>query len=257
MSDKSYLLFVETSTLSKGELPNNTGYLVLGNNELQKLFCSGIEFPSIVISENQKSICLIIRKNYLNNISQESVFDAISELEKNAYSKLIEERKSKIYSRKYAFLTQLYLNAKIYNDTVKTRKHQNNSSIIKQHSISKLSPDEKSNLALRMILSIDLIEYSDIREINARNHLNELLHLINFHLNISNESKKNIWKMTINLEEMNANKALISLSLLSLMLADFQKAENRFINNNYYQYLPSDVKKALKDTLRSHNNQLK
>ena len=249
MSDESYLVFVETSILSKGELPNNTGYLVLGNDELQKLFRSEIKFPSIVISESQKSICLIIKKQYLKNISQESVFDAIKVLELNAYSKLITERSSKTYSRRYAFYTQLFLNAKIFNDNAKVIKRQNKSSIINKQNILKLSMTEKSDLSMRILLCLDSIDYTDIREINARNHLNELLRSIKYHHSVSNDSKEYIWKMFISLEQMNFNRTLISLTLLSLILTDYQIALNRFINNNYYKYLPIEIKTALKNTL--------
>lgn len=249
MTDESYLVFVETSILSKGELPNNTGYLVLGNDELQKLFRSKSRFPSIVISENQKSICLIINKSYLKNISQESVFDAIKTLEINAYSKLIAERNSETYSRKYAFYTQLYINAKIFIDNVRSLRHQNRLSEINQNSLSKLTTIEKNTLLLRMLLCANSFIHNDIIEMNAGNYLFEVLRSMRAQFSISNESKNELWRIAISLEKTGSNKALIGLILLTLIIADFPKAENRFNNNSYYRYLPVEIKNALKSTL--------
>ena len=118
--DKGTLLFIETAVLSKGESPTKTGFLVLGAEELKALFQCDFQLKPIIIKENQKSICIPIKKELLKNVTLESVNNAISTLESNTFNKIEKIRKADdyIYPRYYAFLSQLYVNAKIYNSSI-------------------------------------------------------------------------------------------------------------------------------------------
>lgn len=120
LADDGYLLFVETSSLSKGEMPNKTGYLVLDNTELKYLFNCKKNPETITIEKGQKSICIPINKKLIRNVSHDTITKALQQLEKCTLCKLKKERESSTfeYSRYYAYLTQLYINAKIYNDTI-------------------------------------------------------------------------------------------------------------------------------------------
>lgn len=238
MADKSFLLFVETSVLSKGELPNENGFLVLGNSELQKLFKSEAPFPSIKISEYQKSICLVIKKPYLINITTKTVYESIAELEKNAYKKLLEERDKQTYSRKYAFYTQLYINAKIFNERIKStyQTRANDSSL---HTV--FNTKEKIDIAKKIIDYLNAVNFQEDSEDYIKELLGELLLGVERQFLLTDGLLNTIWKRVIALEKLNSNKTFIALCLLSLILADYAKAEHRFKNNNYKKDLPANI----------------
>lgn len=125
MNDDADLIFVEAAILRNGELPNNVGYLVLSEDEIVKLF--GYENEkrpkTIRMFKDQKSTCIIIPRNMLLKVNEDTVCQAIEELEKNAWEKVIECRKVAKHSRNYAFWMQLYVNAKQYNQQVRERRN--------------------------------------------------------------------------------------------------------------------------------------
>lgn len=132
LKDEGYFVLVEVNELTKGELPDDTGYLVLGSEEVNILFNSQYRFTNLNIKrEKQKSIGIVIPKNDLNKISNKSILNAITALKNRSYSNILLERNKLIQEvknngetfnnekdfnfsgRRYAYYMQQYINAKI------------------------------------------------------------------------------------------------------------------------------------------------
>lgn len=136
IKDDGFLVFVEVSELTKGEMPNDIGYLVLGTNEVKLLFNSPKPFFELKLrTDKQKSFGTVVPKCFVNQISNKTVACAISALRDRSYNCLIDERKSLISEnnfkkksgiktsdkdsisfsgRKYAFYIQQFINAKLF-----------------------------------------------------------------------------------------------------------------------------------------------
>lgn len=119
------LILLEVETLSLGEQPyGNTGYLILGEQEIKKLFCDN---GSIISKKEpgEKSNCWAIPYHLLDNVSKQSVKACIEELELNSKNELellfsqridsahvdVDPSCKKLSARKYAFLSQQFINA--------------------------------------------------------------------------------------------------------------------------------------------------
>ena len=117
----SYILFIEVANLIKGEMPNKFGHLVLGKEELEVLF--NHELSEIKLKENQKSICILIPREYIPYVDKHNVLEAIKHLQDRMFKEIKKFRKenedkcnevSFYNGRKYAFLLQQYINAKLF-----------------------------------------------------------------------------------------------------------------------------------------------
>ncbi len=138
MAFDGFLLFVEVKALRDGEYPNDRGYMLLGEEELNILFGKGA-----VKTDNQveSSIGFYFAREELKRVTDSTVRAAIIHLEERMYKELSqirntekEERASEsdvtseklarggAYARRYAFLTQQYINAKLFNDEQKLRR---------------------------------------------------------------------------------------------------------------------------------------
>lgn len=134
------LLFVEVAALKKGEYPNDTGYMLLGDLELDIIFCDDEH-----ITEDARARCSEVTswfyysRDQLKNATNETVHAAIKHLEKRMYQEILQIRKAEkerrkkessgeklspgelssqgANARRYAFLTQQYINAKLFNDS--------------------------------------------------------------------------------------------------------------------------------------------
>lgn len=118
MKLNSCLLLVEVESLRDGEYPHEGGYMLLGRPEIGLLFCEKSP-ESIVIEGNQKSKAFVIPREDLLNVKGETVSAAIQALERLAYDeiKAIRQKGQAMdNSRRYAFLLQQHMNAKLYND---------------------------------------------------------------------------------------------------------------------------------------------
>lgn len=140
MASNGHLLFVEMEALQIGEYPNDTGYLVLGPDELRVLFDLKAELPKIQIGGNPKSFGALVAREDLLNVSNETVFSTIQQLERRSYLELdairaaenkrraeekaqnkpvvIDEKKKALDARKYAFYSQQYINIRLSYDEV-------------------------------------------------------------------------------------------------------------------------------------------
>ena len=121
------LLFVEVAALREGEWPNETGYMVLGKSELATLFNITGVLSEIRIQNKQKSVGVLIPHHALMAVTEETVFATIVRLEKRAYDELKKIRSDAAKhkksgngnlpnARRYAFLSQQYINAKLFNN---------------------------------------------------------------------------------------------------------------------------------------------
>ena len=148
------ILFVEVNALKDGERPNETGYMLLGKTELAVLFDAEQDFfPEIRIRANQKSLGILIPCRLLINISKRSVAAAIRVLEERIYEELKQIRSDWAKwkedgigqppnARRYAFLSQQYINAKLYNERTLPNRPQYTSYAL-------MSKSERLSLMLR------------------------------------------------------------------------------------------------------------
>lgn len=120
------LILLEVRTLLLGEQPyGNTGYLVLGNEEVYRLFPKDKVVDCGL--DGGKSNCWVITNEGLGQVSKERIKVCISELRDNSLKLLREEFEKKmrlahsgearnakeISARSYAFWSQQYINAEL------------------------------------------------------------------------------------------------------------------------------------------------
>ena len=132
------LIFLEVESLSLGEQPyGNTGYLVLGDQEVKKLFCDEGEIISKKMPE-EKSNCWAIPWELLNRVSTTSVRTCIELLLKNSKQSLKEQFENRIafahkenkdyekksLARKYAFVSQQFINSTFALELIDKRINQ-------------------------------------------------------------------------------------------------------------------------------------
>lgn len=115
-----FLLFIEVKALRDGEMPNRTGYLLLGPEEARELFPGGEAFH---VSVKKKSVGVLVPRKALNSITDGSVLQSLRRLRKRAlqeikqlragegFPKPPEEIRALEEPRHYAFAVQQYINA--------------------------------------------------------------------------------------------------------------------------------------------------
>lgn len=125
LKDTGKLLFVEVETLTHGEQPyGESGYLILYEEQLKKLFNTN-EIECINLGdEYKKSNAFLISPKQISCVTNNSILEALESLKSQTYERLkqINEIRIRIahkeripenegIMRKYAFYSQLYLNA--------------------------------------------------------------------------------------------------------------------------------------------------
>lgn len=127
LKEQGVLIFLEVQTLTNGEQPyGKTGFLLLQDPQVKLLFQNALCIRH-EIEKNEKTNCWIIFKKDLSKISFEKVIMAIKSLEESSEQTLKElddkrisiahksENTDRIMlnmtARKYAFLSQQYINA--------------------------------------------------------------------------------------------------------------------------------------------------
>lgn len=128
LRETGFLIIIEAKVLTKGEKIGKEGFLLLDREEIQTLF-SLEELPAEIIVDNRNHLISssVISKSRLNPISKKNIKKALIELEKNSIQKLIDLRntaeKENInlvkLGRKSAFLSQLHINSRIAQLTLK------------------------------------------------------------------------------------------------------------------------------------------
>ncbi|MCI8658733.1 MAG: AAA family ATPase [Lachnospiraceae bacterium] len=125
LDDHGVLIFLEVLSLTKGEQPyGNNGYLVLQDEQVKILF-DDPQIPNMRIHPKEKSNCWIITKKQVGNVSMKTIKESISslstycqkELEKAFKDRInyahgsADRQAKQIAARRYAFLSQQYINA--------------------------------------------------------------------------------------------------------------------------------------------------
>lgn len=122
LSDDGYLLLVEDNAIPTGEKPNKDGFFVLGKSELKMLFeiIESDKICSISYKDENRLYAHLIPKQYLGNISEETVHNALSTLKENVKEKIRKIRRDsdcltyKI-AKESAFLIQQLANIILYD----------------------------------------------------------------------------------------------------------------------------------------------
>lgn len=115
------LIIIEAKKLTKGEQVGVTGFLLLNELEIQKLFDLSQLPISLKHKDFQENItCVLIPKAELSQITNDNILNAMKALENSTFEKIEELRNSTNYNtksakigRQSAFLSQLYINSKL------------------------------------------------------------------------------------------------------------------------------------------------
>ena len=247
LKDNGYLVFVEVSALTSGEMPNDFGYFVLGEEEL-KVLCNANEgIPKVRIKNNQKSLCFILDKFMLSEITQNSIDRTINRLKEHSMEEIkqiknvVEKGKkagvinTNSYSRRYAFWTQQYVNAKIYSDTIVALNINNE---IKDAIQKKKNQDEKYNQVIKLLNSPEIKDANSIIIKSIRDKLITSAERILLNADYNNAKPLNdYWKDIITLEAIHYNKTIIAIFLFVGSIIGDKRCENRYVNNDYERYL--------------------
>lgn len=133
LTDDGILFFLEVLSLTKGEQPyGNNGYLVLQDEQVKVLF-GDKNIINIKVDPKEKSNCWIITRKQLENVTKNSIMESIDSLRNRTYESLKTEfqqridyahgntdnHQKQITARKYAFLSQQYINALLTSSSLK------------------------------------------------------------------------------------------------------------------------------------------
>lgn len=158
LTDDGVLVFLEVLSLSKGEQPyGDNGYLVLQDKQIKILF-NDSNIVNMRKGNKEKSNCWMVTKKQVGNVTNETIKESIISLRDSSYHSLKEEYQNKIdfahqkegnqkkqtAARKYAFLSQQYINAKIALDiTESPTKIQANTIKVKSGDFNTTKPSIK------------------------------------------------------------------------------------------------------------------
>ncbi|WP_190277214.1 AAA family ATPase [Taibaiella lutea] len=118
INDNGFLIIIEAKILTKGERIGKEGFILLDLDELKVLF-NMENLPSSIAVKGKEHVitCAVISKKQLNKIKIEDVDKTLKTLELNTFNKILklrDERENTIGNgRKNAFLSQLHINSKI------------------------------------------------------------------------------------------------------------------------------------------------
>ena len=245
LKDNGYLVFVEVSVLTNGEMPNDFGYFVLGEEEL-KVLCNTNK-----IKNNQKSICFILDKTMLSKITQNSINETIHHLKEHSISEIkkiksiVEQEKTAghintiSYARKYAFWTQQYVNAKLYSDAKVPLDKKDEKRDEKKDTTPKThSKEEAYNKVIKLLNSPEILQSTSsmIQNIRTKLILVARQYLLNDGLCDVNKLNE-CWRDIIFLEGTHYSKTIIAIFLLSGSIIGDKRCKNRYLNNGYVRYL--------------------
>lgn len=243
MEENGCLFFVEVEVLTQGELPDEAGYFVLGEEELGILFRRK-NLTKIELLSKQKSVCIVIPRIALNYICDRSVHDAISCLEartlseiRNIYGMQKEKklRQKDKFARRYAFLLQQYINAKMFLEKEKT---------LTEPQFQKIIESRKKNIKIEECKIIFEKIWLEAGRRIARDVYYLFYELVGEYQSVGRASSAKtdeLWKAILSLEESHAKKELIAILLATLALMGDQNARKRLINNGYIRYLPKSL----------------
>lgn len=263
MNDGAYLFFVENAELNKGEMPMDTGYLVLGKEELEVLFNSKNAISNITLkNKKQKSLGVAIPKKVITKISSETTFKTITKLKERSYNSLISERnklkkaanlakkENRIFNdnddpefnaRKYAFHMQQYMNARLYceenaleYDSMQPSVEINNKKYMSRD-LAEIILNEIDNMTIEH--KLDATVYRTIRPC-----------LLSFRSEcfVDDMSLQKLANRYSELKEENNEPEITSLCLFVLFVIGDNNARRDFNRSNCFESLPSCIKRHFK-----------
>ncbi len=136
LTPEGVLIFLEVKTLSLGEQPyGNTGYLVLGSEEVRRLFRPDSPGTGDGSSESRKTNCWAIKAFLLDRVDRASVRECVNSLidsSKTVLTQAFNEKMAAAHggagspgtgltARKYAFWSQQYINAVLALERLENR----------------------------------------------------------------------------------------------------------------------------------------
>lgn len=249
MDEKSYIVFVEVKTLTKGEMPNDAGFFVLGKEEIEILFYEHKKIAEIIHNSEQKSTCLVIPKECLQNITPNRIYNAIENLKNRAKAELSAlkknvstiDRPSSTATRRYAFLSQQYINTVLFLEDKSVIKWR--SSPIKTRNKTRSQSHEAKGIEALLSISLDKI-FNIIKLLQLKyDYINIDFNMFTTAIAcyksgfVSEKQIEDCWKKILELEEGHVDKKIISYLLLSLSLIGDSRSRNRFLNNGYGKYI--------------------
>lgn len=125
MSNDGMLVFLEVLSLTKGEQPyGNTGYLVLQDEQVKILF-NDSNIINLRVNPKEKSNCWVLTKTQVGNVSSDTIRKSIYDLKTSSLRELraafehriayahgsADDQQKQQAARRYAFLSQQYINA--------------------------------------------------------------------------------------------------------------------------------------------------
>lgn len=254
--DDGYLLFVETSVLSKGEMPTKTGYLVLDIEELETLFNCKNNLSKIVLKNNKKSVCVPICSSLLQNVNFKTICESINKLENNTFEKIKMFRVDKDTNfRYYAFLTQQYINAKLFNEEKRNVNGITLNLNIKKKKIESIIAanhiDIFDNKFTKFIIAYIRKNRVFINYILESKEMFHFFDKILLNKRISGNEINNIWNVIFEFDLRTKNKELIAALLILMYIIDNKEFKcnievNKYITNidnliNEYRYEKENI----------------
>lgn len=244
MEKSAYLLFVEVTALAQGEMPNAQGFFVLGREELEILFQCPQGLSEIRHKEKQKSSCILIPRSSLLNVNQGTVYQAITHLQDRMLNeiKLLrkvgnvkKERIGSSNTRHYAFLSQQYLNAKLFIDSEE---------MLSAKQLQKLIGTGKKSRKLAEVMS--LIDHlwphaNGFAPDEMYVDFQDAVAIFQKHGAVPKETLTKCWKYIPPMERKHVEKELIASFLVALALMGEPRGENRLKNNGYINFLPEKL----------------
>ena len=246
METDSYLLFVEVKALAQGEMPTERGFFILSREELEILFQCPQGLSEIRNKENQKSSCIVIPRSCLLNVNEQTIQTAIIHLQERILNEIIQFRKNDngsnvnmggINSRRYAFLSQQFINAKLFIDS--------GWELSAKQLKKTMSTGKKADKLVQTFNYIDKLWHGRISKdiyISFQDAANSYL-TQGF---APQDLLTKCWGNTVILEKKHVEKKLIALFLAALALMGEVRGVNRLTNNRYIEYLPEELSLYLK-----------
>lgn len=248
MKDRGHLVFVEVTALSQGEMPNQSGYFILGKEELEILFRCNHHLEEIRHKEKQKSVCVLVPRERLTEVNDDSVKSAIRHLKGHMLRELEDIRRKEtiekadgigaINARYFAFLTQQYMNAKLFfgmSDAVEDKTEMLPQKRLKRT----IRQQERLDKALKIM---DMLKTAPELLISgyAWDLFSGAVNIFQEYGAVSEQKRTECWKCILEMEKTHEEKGSIALLLTVLVLMGDSRGYNRIRNNGYNRYLPKE-----------------
>lgn len=244
LKEKGHLVFVEVAALSQGEMPNRSGYFVLGKGELEILFGCQEELEEIRHREAQKSCCILVPREKLAIVDDKRVNMAIAYLKRRMMNNIREIRQNENVGerngrngRYYAFLTQQYINVELFLEKETGDAAVGEEALPPQNRSVKNA--EKINRLLKALDVLDAMRWNPSSEISTDTwiYFSQAVRMYQKYGKISKTKMAGCWEYIRELENKQADKK--GIALLLMMIGDMGDPDGyNKILGNYNEYMP-------------------